>query len=133
MTGPAPCRLREAQARGETRMRRFLTVALLCASPAFARDVPATAQQRQVAIEAYVACQFSYAKTLDDGISDALTIGHAVAASCRHEMENMAAVLTKGAKRDRVRLLLTERFANRAAQEASLIVLQVRTAKSAQQ
>ncbi len=88
-----------------------------------ARELPATDAEKDEAGHAYIACQADKAGMLDDGYSDALTIGRAVASACRSEMENLAEVLTKGSKRDRVRLLLIDRLASHAALDASVVVL----------
>lgn len=87
------------------------------------REQPATETEKDKAGRAYLACQADKAGRLDDGYSDAMTIGRAIAVSCRPEMETLAAVLTKGAKRDRMRLMLIDRLASHAAQDASVMVL----------
>ncbi len=88
-----------------------------------ARELPATDAEEDEAGRAYIACQADKAGMLDDGYSDALTIGRAIASACRSEMENLARVLAQGSKRDRVRLLLIDRLASHAAQDASVVVL----------
>ncbi|OZA21187.1 MAG: hypothetical protein B7X90_02835 [Novosphingobium sp. 17-62-19] len=101
-----------------------LTVAALhLHANAGAREQPATDAEREQAGDTYIGCQIEKARRLDDGLSDAMTIGRAIAASCRTEMENLARVLAKGEKRDRVRLLVIDRLASHAAQDASVVVL----------
>lgn len=87
------------------------------------REQPATDAEKDEAGRTYLSCQADKAGRLDDGYSDAMTIGRAIAVSCRTEMEALAAVLAKGAKRDRVRLMLIDRLASHAAQDASVVVL----------
>lgn len=105
-----------------------LAMALSCAALSFsfsaiAREAPATAAEKDEAFRAYVACEQEKSRMLDDGYSDAMTVGGTVAFACRPEMENVAAVLAKGEKRDRVRLLLIDRLASHAAQDAATVVL----------
>lgn len=98
-------------------------VALASITTATAREAPATEVEKEAATRAYVECKIDKAKRLDDGISDAISIGAAIASACRPEMETVAGVLAKGEKRDRVRLMLIDRLANHAVEDAAAVVL----------
>jgi hypothetical protein len=95
----------------------------LAAFPAVARPLPATPEQKEAAFRAYTECRLARIDALDDGVSDALTIGIVVASACQNERENIAAVLTQDQKRDRVRVGVLERMNARAGSEAAALVL----------
>lgn len=114
------------------RLLNWLLLPLLClfgTAHAFSREAPATQEEKDTVSGNYIACQVDNAIKLDDGVSDASTIGEVIAAKCRPEMEELARVLTKDQKRDRVRLMVIERMGSRAAQEATEAVLVVRREK----
>jgi hypothetical protein len=94
------------------------------------RATPATKEEIAAAARLYEECQVDKALSLDDGISDARTVGEVIANSCRPQMESFASLMTKDQKRDRVRLMLIERMASRAVQSATETVLFVRQRKS---
>lgn len=110
------------------KLLRFLVLpcCLVATVEAIAREAPATPEERKAAAQIYTDCHVANALKLDDGVSDAGTIGEAVALTCRPEMEEFARVMTKEQKRDRVRLMLIERMGSRAANEATLALLMVR-------
>lgn len=98
---------------------------LLAQTSAGAREQAATDGEKDAAGQSYIACQADKADRLDDGYSDAMTIGRAIAASCRPEMEALAAVLARGSS-ERMRLMLIDRLASHAPQDASVVVLLAR-------
>ncbi len=109
-----------------------MSAALACgliSAMAPAREAPATNEEKKAAALAYVQCQADQAETLDDGISDAATIGTVIANKCRTLMEEYARVMTKDQKRDRVRVMLIERMAGRAVASATEHVLYQRQQK----
>lgn len=103
-------------------------VSAFCFGGALAREAPATNAETESAKRAYIECRIAKARSLDDGISDAMTIGRVVAAACRWEMEQVATVLTQG-ENGRVRSMLIDRMSGRAAEDAAAIVLLERKRK----
>jgi hypothetical protein len=102
----------------------------LVTAPAFASEAPTVdAEWKAVALE-YRECQVQKARILDDGISDALTIGQIIASACRPEMEQVAAAMSRGEKNRRVLPMVIERLASHAAEDAARMVLLERKKKS---
>lgn len=100
----------------------FLAFVTNFCTPSFAKDAPATDAERKAAMQIYHDCQMEKANLIDDGVSDALTVGNAVASACLPEMNQMADVLSQGENR-RVRSMLVDRLASQAGQRASTIVM----------
>ncbi|MCM3420552.1 hypothetical protein [Sphingopyxis alaskensis] len=110
----------------------IFAVNALCFGEVSARESPASYAEKEAAMRAYMDCRIIRAQSLDDGISDAITIGRVVAAACQREMEQAAAVLTQG-ENARVRSMLTDRMSGRAAEDAATIVLLERKRKVEQE
>lgn len=82
--------------------------------------------EQEAAYTAYVECQMRNAALFDDGISDALTVGRAIAPACRSEMEQIATVSFPERKHARRRAMFVEVLDGRAADEAAATVLMMR-------
>lgn len=107
----------------------FTALAVSIATPSIAQDTSPGEADRRAAMQAYYDCRLEKANLLDDGVSDALTIGNAVAAACRVEMELMADVLSAG-EGSRVRSMLISRLERRSAEDTAVIVLRQRSRRS---
>lgn len=110
----------------------IIIVSALCFGEVFAREALASPAEKEAAMRAYMDCRIMRARSLDDGISDAMTIGRVVAAACRREMEQATSVLTQG-ENARVRSMLTDRMSGRATEDAATIVLLERKRKIEQE
>lgn len=80
------------------------------------------------ATRAHIKCQYDQAKRLDDGKSDARSIGEAVATACSATFSSLIDVMSEGESR-RYRRMLSEEIARGAIAEATGIVLTIRNSK----
>ena len=99
-----------------------IAVLLLLPFPVWGKEALATTAEKEAAAKALVQCRMQQAQLLDDGYSDALTIGQAVASACRIKMLILIAAITKG-KNPQVVLSLREKAEKFAIQDATKIVL----------
>jgi hypothetical protein len=105
---------------------------LLCLAAAFllvaARPLPPTDVEKSDVIHALKDCYAARATDLDDGISDAASVGGAVAAACDGPLQSTAALFTRG-QNQRVTNELIDELRKTATQWATGVVLQLRRAK----
>lgn len=87
---------------------------------------PASEAEKDRANNLYISCLHDQARRADDGISDALTIGAAIAPLCRSYMESVAETATRG-QRFQVYQLVYQR---RLAAEANVAAAAVLTERS---
>lgn len=85
-----------------------------------------TESEKQAASENYVGCLFDNARQLDDGRSDAATIGSAVRSACRALYLRSMAVAVQG-ENQRVKQGFYERAKNSDIELATSAVLRVRS------
>ena len=102
---------------------------LLIADRSSAHSKPeATEQEEKAAAESEVKCFFASIERYDDGISDAATVGRAVADSCRQTILDVADVYSQGGSRNLVSMM-REKFVEEAPAGAADKVLEVRAYK----
>ena len=104
--------------------------AALCAVSAQAREAPATEAEIDQAIRAHIECQIENAFSLDDGTSDAATVGKAVAIACSPSLLKAAEAMAKGSP-PQVKRKLTDQLSREAHSEAITFVLKVRSGEFA--
>lgn len=102
----------------------FLAIGLV-SIPASARKAPAPQEEIDTDIKAYLGCLTTHAAEMDDGISDAGSIGRAIATSCRAELMTTAEAMGRG-ENARVNRLLQERLQSHEEEEGTKAVLRVR-------
>lgn len=73
-------------------------------------------------------CLANKAKEMDDGISDAATIGAVIAPSCHVELQNWASVVSRHDNK-RVKVMILERWKANATNFATRVVLDVRKSR----
>jgi hypothetical protein len=100
----------------------FLASLALVPAATFAKDAPPTAEERDLAIKGYMGCMFEGAAKLDDGVSDALTVGATVARQCRSQLNTMVDVIARGKNRHVHDLFLDRRIADEAQSGADVVV-----------
>lgn len=101
---------------------------LMITSPANARETGASVDEQHAVASVYLDCLAEQIVLLDDGVSDAMTVGRVVANACRSKREDVAAIMSKGNRR--VQRLLSDRLASHAPEDAATFVLQSRSEKS---
>ncbi|MAH14837.1 MAG: hypothetical protein CMN65_03655 [Sphingomonadaceae bacterium] len=112
-------------------LKALVTVAVLFVSAAASADQEETSlPTRDEATRAHFNCQLEQARLLDDGKSDARTIGEAVANACVSTLSTVADVLSQGESK-RFRRYLWEDLTQNANTEATGIVLMVRKKEAA--
>lgn len=105
------------------RIGAAILIGIAAVASASAREPEATQEEKEAAYTAYAICLRNRTAALDDGVSDAETVGRAVALGCRPEQAKIATVLSQGAKRDRVRQRTLELMQEHEGQEAAEWVL----------
>ncbi|MGA1851294.1 hypothetical protein VH570_10730 [Sphingobium sp. HT1-2] len=98
------------------------------AAAAREKQLPASEEEKQAAIQQMVECFRVNAPNYDDGVSDASTIGTAVASSCNADILSAADVVAQG-QNQRTQYYVRENFVKNGGEIATRVVLQVRTAK----
>jgi S1-C subfamily serine protease len=116
-------------------MKRIAAATLvlaLCSSTAAAkRPEPATEAQTNAAGQAYIACVREAIREVDDGISDAATIGRSIAPLCLKELETYSELYSRDLSPGARRIFLSyEYMAKRAIERATAIVLIERQKRS---
>jgi hypothetical protein len=86
---------------------------------------PASELEKGAAANAYLDCMLSQAASMDDGTSDAETIGRAIAPACRQQMGQVVAVFGQG-QSGQTRDMLYRRMISEEGTTGAAAVLKVR-------
>lgn len=86
---------------------------------------PASQVTKETATRNWLTCLYERAAQLDDGVSDARTVGRSIAPSCRDQYAYMVGLYTQGEK-PTVRAIVHERLMVREIDEAADAVLRRR-------
>jgi len=102
----------------------FLSVATI----ATAQSTSSDDAELKSASNAYIECVGKNARELDDGISDAQTVGKAAAQSCRTELRTTTDIVTRGRDSEARERIYREQIEEEAG-VGTRIVLKVRAAR----
>lgn len=112
--------------------RLIIAASALCSlsTPSYAaHQQPATEEQKNAATAIYMDCLKQQAARLDDGTSDVLSVGAAIAPGCRGQLDAAAEVMAQGQNKG-VHIMLRNKMESHAAEDAAAAVLWVRKQRS---